>query len=203
MASNKERIENLEVELGGLQDSFSRMEMGVNEKLLHLEDAISKISGALFESPSKPGNGRQGHSFSGRDRDPNLESRDSGSRSQFASKLAKLEFPRYSGYDPTEWLNRVEQFFEYQETHELQKVSLASFHLEREANQWWQWLRRVYEEENKEISWAIFVEELWAHFGSTDSEDSDEALAKIKQMGSLRDYQRELERLGNRVQGWS
>ena len=58
MASNKERIENLEVELGRLQDTFSRMEMGVNEKLLHMEDAISKISEALFESSSKSGNGR-------------------------------------------------------------------------------------------------------------------------------------------------
>ena len=141
------------------------MEMGENEKLLHIEDSISKISGALFESPSKPGNKWQGSSFIGCGKDPNDESIDLGSCSQFASKLAKLEFPHYSSNDPLEWLNRVEQFFEYQEMHELQKVLLASFQLEGKANQWWQWLCRAYKEENKEISWTIFIKELWAQFG--------------------------------------
>lgn len=61
-----------------------------------------------------------------------------GGREIFTSKLAKLEFPKYSGEDPTEWFNRVDQFFEYQGATEAQKVSLASFHLEGEANQWWQ-----------------------------------------------------------------
>lgn len=61
-----------------------------------------------------------------------------GGREIFTSKLAKLEFPKYSGEDPTEWFNRVDQFFEYQDTTEAQKVSLSSFHLEGEANQWWQ-----------------------------------------------------------------
>jgi hypothetical protein len=47
----------------------------------------------------------------------------------FSSKLAKLEFPIYSGNDPTEWFNIIDQFFEYQGTTEAQKVSLTSFHL--------------------------------------------------------------------------
>ena len=47
MATNKERIENLEVGLGGLQANLSRMELGVNDKLHQLENAISKISEVL------------------------------------------------------------------------------------------------------------------------------------------------------------
>ena len=78
----------------------------------------------------------------------------------FSSKLAKFEFPKYSGDDPTEWFTRVDQFFEYQGTLETQKVSLASFHLEGEENQWWQWLCRAYHVERKEVTWDIFVEEL-------------------------------------------
>jgi len=39
-----------------------------------------------------------------------------GSRQIFSSKMAKLKFSKYSGDDPTEWLNRVEQFFEFQGT---------------------------------------------------------------------------------------
>ena len=56
------------------------------------------------------------------------------------------------------------------------KVSLASFHLEWEVNQWWQWLRRAYHEERKEVTWDIFVKELWSRFGPTDCEDFDESL---------------------------
>ena len=95
---------------------------------------------------------------------------------QCSSKLAKLEFPKYSGDDPTEWFTRVDQFFEYQGTLETQKVSLASFHLEWEVNQWWQWLRRAYHEERKEVTWDIFVKELWSRFGPTDCEDFDKSL---------------------------
>jgi hypothetical protein len=54
-----------------------------------------------------------------------------------SSKTARLEFPRFSGDDPTEWFNCVNQFFKFQNTPEAQKVYLASYHLEREANQWW------------------------------------------------------------------
>ena len=115
--------------------------------------------------------------------------------------MAKLEILRFTGDDPTEWLNRVEQFFDYQNTPESQRVPLASFHLEGEANQWWQWLHCTYKEEGLTVTWASFEKELCARFGLTECEDFDEALSRIKQSGSLRDYQQEFEKLGNRVQG--
>ena len=31
----------------------------------------------------------------------------------FSSKIVKLEFPRFIRTDPTEWLNRVNQYFEF------------------------------------------------------------------------------------------
>ena len=102
----------------------------------------------------------------------------------------KLFFPKYSGDDPTEWFNEVDQFFEYQDTIEAQKVSLSSFHLEGEANKWWQWLHHAYKEEGKEVTWAIFKEELWTRFGPLDCEDFDKALSRVKQMGFLRDYKK-------------
>jgi hypothetical protein len=85
----------------------------------------------------------------------------------------------------------------------MQKVSLASYHLEGEANQWWQWIRRTFQEEGRVLSWINFEGELWARFGPSKCEDFDEALSRIRQEGSLRDYQREFERLGNRVRGWT
>lgn len=49
----------------------------------------------------------------------------------------------------------------------------------------------------------MFADELWARFGPPDGEDFDEALSHIKEGGSLRDYQREFEKLGNRIHGWT
>ncbi|RVW93094.1 Retrovirus-related Pol polyprotein from transposon 17.6 [Vitis vinifera] len=203
MATNKERIEQLEAGLGGLQDGMSRMELGLTDKLHQMEETIHRLSEALLsnkERSSSNTNDRNGRVRNNRD---NSKGQMEGGQQMFLSKLAKLEFPKYSGNDPTEWFNKVDQFFEYQGIPAAQKVSLASFHLEGEANQWWQWLRRSYSEEGKEVAWADFEEELWARFGPTECEDFDEALSRVKQMSSLRDYQREFEKLGNRVQGWT
>ncbi|CAL1362295.1 unnamed protein product [Linum trigynum] len=58
----------------------------------------------------------------------------SASGGSFLTKLARLEFPMFAGGDPGSWFPCVEQFFEYQEVSEDQKVSLVAFHLEGEAN---------------------------------------------------------------------
>ena len=42
-----------------------------------------------------------------------------------------------------------------------------------------------------------------ARFRPTNYEDFDETLFRVCQVGSLRDYQKEFERLGNRVHGWT
>ncbi|CAL1393133.1 unnamed protein product [Linum trigynum] len=79
---------------------------------------------------------------------------------------SNLEFPKYKGNeDPSGWFARVEQFFRFQETPEENKVALASYHMEGDANQWWQWLDRTYATSGLPITWARFREELWARFG--------------------------------------
>ena len=47
-----------------------------------------------------------------------------------------------------------------------------------------------HQKEGKEVSWGMFMEDIWSCFGPTDCEDFDESLYKIQQMGSLRDYQK-------------
>jgi hypothetical protein len=83
MTTNKERIENLEAALGGLQADFNRMELGVTDKLQQLETVISKISEVLLtrqEPSSSNVNERSGQSFGARSRE-NIE----GGRSMFSS----------------------------------------------------------------------------------------------------------------------
>ena len=75
----------------------------------------------------------------------------------------------------------MNQCFAFQNTPELQKVTLASYHLEREANRWWKWVRRLIEEEGRVLSWENFEDELWARFGPSECEDFDKALSRIRQ----------------------
>ncbi|KAL6320901.1 hypothetical protein AAG906_010710 [Vitis piasezkii] len=52
-------------------------------------------------------------------------------------RVTKLDFPRFNGSeDPTSWICRVEQFFEFQKIAEEEKVPLATYHLEGEAQLW-------------------------------------------------------------------
>lgn len=136
MTSNKERIEHLEVGLGSLQDNLSRMELGLADRLHRMEDTLHKLS-QTFLSTNEASNSNSNERH--RRQSPRDEP-ETGERPIFTAKTAKLDFPRFSGEDPTEWMTRVEQFFEYQGTVDTHKVSLASYHLEGEANQWWQWL---------------------------------------------------------------
>ncbi|KAL9429507.1 hypothetical protein AB3S75_031336 [Citrus x aurantiifolia] len=134
MSTNKERIERVEVEIGSLQDGMKRMELGLTDRLHRLEETMSKLVDSLSISKGTPSHNNSDHAG------PSQPSRgdSEGSCHQLASRLTKLECPRYSDDDPTEWYNRIMQFFEYQEATDEQKVSLAFFHLEGEANQWWQ-----------------------------------------------------------------
>jgi hypothetical protein len=52
----------------------------------------------------------------------------------------KLDFPRFDGTDPTNWILKAEQFFNYNNTPDLQKVSFAAFHMEGRALTWYNWL---------------------------------------------------------------
>ncbi|KAH9671355.1 hypothetical protein KPL70_017339 [Citrus sinensis] len=199
MATNKERIERIEADIGNLQNKMEQIEIGINDKLQRLEDTLSKLAESFSATRGTASRGTNEHIGSSRP----FREESEGRRPPLPTRIAKLEFPRYAGDDPTEWFNRVTQYFEYQETTDEQKVVVASYHLEGEANQWWQWMRKAYQEEGQPVTWETFVDELWARFGPTDCEDFDEALSRVEQTRSLREYQKEFERLGNRVHGWS
>jgi hypothetical protein len=56
--------------------------------------------------------------------------------------MTKLDFPKYNKVDdPTSWICRVEQFFDYKQTEDGEKLQLAAFHREGEAQMWYQLFR--------------------------------------------------------------
>ncbi|KAH9678634.1 DUF676 domain-containing protein [Citrus sinensis] len=136
MSTNKERIERVETELGGMQNEIQRLGQGMNDKFHHLEAMINKLVETFGQSQRAP----HQHDQTGTSRTGQGET--AGERKPIPPRVAKLDFPKYSGDDPTEWVNR-------------------------EANQWWQWLRRTYQEYGQAVTWNTFVDELWARFGPT------------------------------------
>ncbi|KAL4339217.1 hypothetical protein GQ457_08G014540 [Hibiscus cannabinus] len=179
MSTNRERIENLETSFGSVQDQLHRFETNITDKIQQLENALSKDTDALL-SKQEPTSSHV-NSSTGLFQQAKEESRVSGCSLSFVQPT-KLEFSKYAGDNPTEWFTHVDQFFELQGTMDSEKIQLASYHLQGEANQWWRWLRQSYMTDDKEITWEIFVEELWARFGPTDCEDFHEALPRSSKL---------------------
>ncbi|CAL1354645.1 unnamed protein product [Linum trigynum] len=132
-----------------------------------------------------------------------LEARGEAAAALFKGRQATIEFPRFTGHeDPSGWMSRVEKYFKYQGISDEQKVALASFHLEDDANHWIMWLEEEFEQSGKEMWWEDFCEEFWKRYGASEKAAGHEALAKIKQTGTVEDYQQTFEKLLNRCRRW-
>jgi uncharacterized coiled-coil protein SlyX len=109
----------------------------------------------------------------------------------------KLSFPRFNGLDPTGWLYKAEQYFEFKNVHHQHKVQLASFYLEEDALQWHRWLSKF----RGHLTWAEFSQAVLHRFGPTDYEDPSEALTRLRQSTTVSTYQTEFEKLSQRIDG--
>jgi hypothetical protein len=106
-----------------------------------------------------------------------------------------LEFPCFNGEDPNSWCYKVEQFFEFYDAPEGQRLSLIAFHMEGEALSWFQALRSS----NNLSTWSEFLIAIQVRFGRGSYDDPLETLSKLKQIGSFDDYKTQFEILANRV----
>ncbi|PKI77669.1 hypothetical protein CRG98_001952 [Punica granatum] len=145
------------------------------------------------------------HGSEAEDRDSNSEAKGSirSYRSRHGTEKlrhARMEFPRFSGEDPRVWLDRARQYFAAQDVDKEEHVRLATFHLEGEANQWWQWFNHL--NRRKRMSWRQFEKGLLVRFGSSEYEDNNEAMSKLWQKGAFREYLGEFERLMNTLPHW-
>ena len=58
MGTNKERIEHLKTRLGVVQEELQRMELGMIDKLHHLEEALNRLSNVLLANPKSSNQGK-------------------------------------------------------------------------------------------------------------------------------------------------
>ncbi|XP_038985807.1 uncharacterized protein LOC103721475 isoform X2 [Phoenix dactylifera] len=112
--------------------------------------------------------------------------------SLFLPKTVRLDFPHFNGAeDPTSWVCRAEQFFQIHEIPSADRVSLASFHLEGEAQLWYQLLKQ----EMGVITWEQFKEGLHSRYGPNQFFDFFGELTKLRQTGTIAKYQTSFEKL--------
>ncbi|KAM1097371.1 hypothetical protein ACFX19_015034 [Malus domestica] len=104
-------------------------------------------------------------------------------RFQPRSHLVKLDFPRFQeGDDPLGWIYKAEHYFDYFDIPADKKVRMASFHMEGETLQWFQWVNCV----RNYPKWEDFTKIFYREFGSSDLLDCTENLVKLRQFRLLR-----------------
>ena len=83
----------------------------------------------------------------------------------------KLDFPRFCGEEPTSWIYKANQYFNYYRILEPKKLTMASFHMEGEA------LVCFQEGEDAEVfgTWEALVQAMLIRFGSIAYDDPMEA----------------------------
>ncbi|GJY36047.1 ty3-gypsy retrotransposon protein, partial [Tanacetum coccineum] len=111
----------------------------------------------------------------------------------------KLDFSRFDGSDPLNWLFRAEQFFTYYETPDVQRLTIASVHFEGSVIPWFQMLQKA----NQIPTWDALASAIEEHFGSSQYESPPAQLFKLTQITSAADYYHQFTVMANRVEGLS
>ena len=115
------------------------------------------------------------------------------------SKAIKLELPIFAKGDPNSWIFKANQFFYFHQVPLEDRVRIASFALDGEACEWFQWMFT-----NHLIdTWNGFCNALKHRFGPSPFEDYQGKLSKLIQTTSVSQYQHEFETLSNKIQGLS
>ncbi|ESQ56283.1 hypothetical protein EUTSA_v10026804mg [Eutrema salsugineum] len=176
MSSTKDRVKMLERSMGMMQDEMQKMRVS-------LEESMGQIMEAIAVNRESDPSGRRGSRRS-TESPPHTSIHRGDNENPFAAatvhqnRYVKIDFPRFSGGDPTEWLSRVKQYFEYHEMPRDQLVRFTSFHLDGVANE-------CGKPSPKLSEGTRFI----SH-------------GRVWQTGSLREYQEEFERLQKKVHGW-
>jgi len=114
------------------------------------------------------------------------------------SRLSRVDFPKFDGEDVQGWLYKCEQFFEIDAIPGNRRVKIASIHLSGRALVWHQSFMRgfglgVWPE------WEEYKRAIVDRFGVGPYDDPLAELMKLKQGGSVAQYQEKFDLLLNRV----
>jgi hypothetical protein len=107
----------------------------------------------------------------------------------------KMDFPKFEGENPADWLYKAKQYFLIHETYKDGKIPMASFHLEGVALTWFQDAEGM-PQVNK---WDAFCWSCVTRLEPTTYDDPMEAMMRLKQTSNVAVYKAKLEVLSNRL----
>ncbi|GAU25498.1 hypothetical protein TSUD_218700 [Trifolium subterraneum] len=120
-------------------------------------------------------------------------------KAPFQVRNVKLEFPRFDGTNVHEWIFRAEQFFDYYDTPDLDRLTMSSVHLDKDVVPWYQMMQRTH----PFTSWIELTRALELDFGPSIYDCPRATLFKLKQSGTVSEYYLQFTSLANRVYGLS
>nr|GFA13738.1 Ty3/gypsy retrotransposon protein [Tanacetum cinerariifolium] len=107
----------------------------------------------------------------------------------------RLDVLNFSRDDLDRWIFAITEYFSLLNSQTDQHLRIVEFNLEGTAAEWFRWMSM-----NGFITtWARFEESVKNRFGPSKYKDPRRALLKLLQLGTIKDYQREFEKLINRV----
>jgi hypothetical protein len=175
----KQRLERVEKELGARDEPIQKD----IEKIAEGQRRLEEMLGALLSKNTNHREEEQSNAASSSRVRTGGPNRTESSNS--FPKVAKLNFPKFDGSeDPTSWVCRVKQFFEFQGTVEEDKVGLAAYYLEGEAQLWYQ----LFKESEEQVSWETLKDGLHVQYSATQFDDFFGDLTTLRQTGTVREY---------------
>jgi len=99
----------------------------------------------------------------------------------FQVRSVKLDFPRFDGKNVRDWVFRVEQFFDYYETPDYDRLTIALVHLDQDVIPWFKMMQRA----NPFPFWRVFTRALKMDFGPSVHECPKSTLFKLMQTGTV------------------
>ena len=115
---------------------------------------------------------------------PRLEASSGNSINNFPLRSMKIEVPHFDGTDVSNWIFKIEQFFQFYNTPDDQRIMISSFHLEGPALSWFKWMHA-----NGFIeSWKGFLKAINLKFGPSMYEDARGSLSKLQQTTTVAVY---------------
>nr|GLL27473.1 uncharacterized protein LOC112097934 [Ipomoea trifida] len=107
----------------------------------------------------------------------------------------KIDLPKFDGADPHGWIFLMQEFFDYHDIPEEQRLSYVSFMVSGEASEWLRWMKN----NNLLRSWPEFLDQVRLRFDSSHFEDFLGRLSKTCQATTVAAYRAEYEKLLNKV----
>ncbi|KAL6196436.1 hypothetical protein ACLB2K_032051 [Fragaria x ananassa] len=113
-------------------------------------------------------------------------------------KQMKLDFAMFQGGDPTDWLNKAEQYFDFYQIPEDRKLAVATMHLADKASDRWFTFKHEFPATFQGLSDLLMRE-----FSCYNRRVYQAALARLNQTGKVEQYMEEFTKLVRRTSGFS